>query len=615
MYHGRGAEMFIECAKMKGRSPYLRVAETYTETRDGVAKTKKRIVKSIGPLPNFDDGKPDFVKRLKESFKNGTPIIEGLEELAKSNPTKDLVTLRFDKRVLEDCCCAPKNIGYFLPDALFDSLGISELLRLEKSRGSLNFDLNGIAKLLVFGRMLSPDSKLGTFESRNGYIFPVTKSESVSDVYAALDYLDKKSESIQKRMNLKIRQSVGRNTEVCFYDVTNYYFEIGENDSDELDDNSNVIKQGLRKKGVSKEKRGEPIVQMGLFIDDNGIPISYQLFPGNNTDTTTLRPAMKKTIDNMNFGRVVIVADGGLNSGQNIAHILDGGNGYIVSKSTKKSDKNVKAWMLDDADYVWNDNKSFKVKSQIRTRKVTAEDGSVREIKEKLICYWSRKHYERERHENEKFIEYLESVMTFPDKLKDKQKKIEKFLKKTEIDKSTGEVVNTKTELSIDTDKVREYLDLMGYYTIMTSELDKSDEEIISKYHGLSRIEDSFRITKSDLEGRPVFVRTPEHINAHFLTCFIALTMIRLIQHKILKYQGKTTNSTENWESGLSAERIQAALNSWQADPLPGGYYRLTKTSEERNLIQSAFGSFSDLRLPMEKDLRALKYSFADTLK
>jgi transposase len=349
-------------------------------------------------------------------------------------------------------------------------------------------------------------------------------------------------------------------------------------------------------------------------MDDNGIPISYQLFPGNNTDQTTLRPAMRKTINNMNFDKVIIVADGGLNSGPNIAHILDSGNGYIVSKSTKKSDKTVKAWMLDEADYKWNETKTFKVKSQIRTRKIKTEDGAFKEIKEKLVCYWSKKHDERERHENEKFIDYLETVITFPDKLKDKQKKIERFLKKTEVDKSTGEIVNTATSLSLDPDKIREYLDLMGYYTIMTSEIDKSDEEIISKYHGLSRIEDSFRITKSDLEGRPVFVRTPEHINAHFLICFIALTMIRLIQHKILKYQGKVTDSTENWKLGLSAERIQSALYEWRVAPLPGGYFRVTKSTEDLRLIMKAFIGDIDLRLPTAKDLHNLKYSLANPI-
>ena len=587
--------MFVDCVINSGK-PYLRVAESYTIKVGGVRKNRKRTIRNIGPLARFDDGKPNFLHRLKQSFKDGKPLIESLGDLAAQRVMSSKVTIEFDRNA--DCFLSPQNMGYFLLDGMYDALGVYDVLKSHKSRAAIDLDLNGITKLLVFGRTLSPDSKLGTFESRERYLFSVTKSEKLSEVYEALDALNDKSDAIQKRMNLKIQQIVGRNTEICFYDVTNYYFEIEENDEG----------GGLRKKGVCKEKRSQPIVQMGLFIDDNGIPIAYRLFPGNNIDQTTLRPAMRKTIDNMNFGRVIIVADGGLNSGPNLAHILDGGNGYIVSKSTKKSDKTVKAWILDDMGYEWNAMRTFKVKSVIRTRKIKTEGGGEKEITEKLVCYWSKKHYERERRENEKFIEYLESVIAFPDKLKDKPRKIERFLKKTEIDKNTGEVIDTATSLSLDIDKIQEYLDLMGYYTIMTSEINKSDEEIISKYHGLSRIEDSFRITKSDLEGRPVFVRTPEHINAHFLTCFISLAMIRLIQHKILKHQKKPTNSTENWESGLSAERIQTALNEWQADALPNGYYRTSKPTNDLQLILNAFGINTHLSLPTIRELHNIKY-------
>ena len=602
--------MFVECAKMKGRTPYLRVSETYGETKDGTTKIKKRIIRNIGPLSRFDDGMPDFVGRLKRSFKDGTPLIKELEDLAVRNPTRYILTVRFDRRVDSDGFSHHKNIGYFIFDALYDALGIYDVLNLHKSRSKIKYDLNGLAKLLVFGRALSPDSKIGTFEDRNRCAFGVTSSENPIETYRTLDVLDKKAESVQKRMNLKIASSVGRNTEMCFYDVTNFWFEIGENDPDEKDEEGKVVRPGLRKKGVSKEKRGEPIVQMGLFIDDNGIPVAYRLFPGNNTDQTTLRPALSKTVDTMKLGRVIVVADGGLNNGPNIAHLLDKGNGYILSKSTKKSDKNVKAWMLDEDGYEWNETKTFKVKSTIRTRKIKDAEGKTREIREKLVCYWSKKHYDREVHENKKFVEYLESVIANPDKLKDKPKKIEKFLTEMQVDKETGEVLDTEKILSVDTNKVKEYLDMLGYYTIMTSETNKSDREIIDKYHGLSRIEDSFRITKSNLAGRPVFVRTPEHINAHFLVCFIALTMMRLIQHRILKFQGKDTTNTDGWESGLTAERIQKALDSWQADALPGGYFRLTKPGEDLRLILDAFGVDGNLRLPSEKDLRRLKYAF-----
>jgi transposase len=598
--------VFIECVKNNGVD-YLRIIDGFKYKENGKLKHKRRVVKNIGPLSRFSDGQPEYLARLRKSFKAGKPLIAELEALLPDVPIREKITVEFDVSD-EKSYCAHKNCGYFILDSLYGQLGIYDVINSHKSRKQLKFDINGCAKLLCFGRFLSPNSKLSTFAERERYLFPITKSEKPQDIYDTFSELSEKSESIQKRMNLKIRQTIGRDTEVCFYDVTNYYFEIGENDPDKLDAAGNVIEKGLRKKGVSKEKRGEPIVQMGLFIDDNGIPVSYRLFPGNNTDTTTLRPAMKKTVDNMEFGRVIIVADDGLNSGRNIAHILDVGNGYIISKSTKKSDKNVKAWMLLEDGYEWNEKKTFKSKSIIRKREIKDENGKTREITEKLVCYWSKKHYDHERHENEKFIEYLESIIAFPDKLKDKPRKIEKFLKKIEVDKATGEIADTATVLLIDMEKVREYFDLMGYYTIMTSETGKPDKEIISKYHGLSRIEDSFRVTKSDLEGRPVFVRTPEHINAHFLTCFIALVMVRIIQHKILKFQGKDTKSVENWELGLSAERIQNALREWQADALPGGYYRTTRPSPDLALIFNALNIEFALPIATTSQLFQLKY-------
>jgi hypothetical protein len=144
----------------------------------------------------------------------------------------------------------------------------------------------------------------------------------------------------------------------------------------------------------------------------------------------------------------------------------------------------------------------------------------------------------------------------------------------------------------------------------MTSELDMPDGDVIDKYHGLSRIEESFRTIKTDLEGRPVYVKTPEHINAHFLVCFIALAMIRLIQYKILVHLGKETKNVRNWELGLSADRIKGALGDFNADTLPGGYYRLTKPSDDRDLIMRAISVDANLRIPTEHEVRQLKYIF-----
>lgn len=599
--------MYIACTKNHGID-YLQVHESYSVKENGVKKTRSRLIRNLGPLSRFDDGKPDYLKRLRKSFKEGKPLIESLTDLASVSRETRAVTVQFDKDVPDECLSNPKNIGYFLLDALYDALGIHDVMVRYKSDSKIQYDVAGLLKLLVFGRVLNPDSKSGTWNDMDHYVFDVTSSECLAEIYRTLDCLHVLAESIQKRIHHKIAGSIGRNTEVCFYDVTNYYFEIGENDPDVYDPVANVTREGLRKRGVSKERRSEPIVQMGLFIDDNGLPIGYKLFPGNHVDQTTLRPALKKNVLSLDLGRVIIVADGGLNSDKNIAAVLQSKNGYILSRSTRKSAKDVKRWILDEEGYEWNEKRTFKVKSMIRERTVTDESGQKMDIKEKLVCYWSKKHYDKELRENRKFIDYLDEVIRNPDKLKDKPRKIERFLKKEILDKVTGKPANAKIKMSIDMAKVREYMDLFGYYTIMTSEVEKPNREIIDKYHGLSRIEDSFRITKSDLEGRPVYVRTPEHINAHFLICFIALTLIRVIQHRVLRHEGKDTLNLDGWESGVSAERIQKALGTFNADPLPKGYYRLTKSNGDLESILKAFGVDSDLRLPTVSELRQFKY-------
>ena len=181
--------MFVECANMKGRAAYLRVAETYNTTINGETKIKKRIVKNIGPLHKYDDGKPEYVKRLKESFKEGKPIIEELKELAGENPTKNIITIKFDKRKMNECMSENKNIGYFLLDGLYEGLGIYDVLNLHKSKTNIQYDLNGMSKLLVFGRALLPDSKIETWNGRENYVFEVVSTEHQIEIYRALSVL------------------------------------------------------------------------------------------------------------------------------------------------------------------------------------------------------------------------------------------------------------------------------------------------------------------------------------------------------------------------------------------------------------------------------------------
>ncbi|MDR0571824.1 MAG: transposase [Rickettsiales bacterium] len=331
--------MHIICADNHGR-PYLQVVECYSVFEDGKRKDKKRCVRCIGLLDKFDDGQPNFLKRLRASFRQGTPIIKELEDLVPGNPVDETLTLSLTRKYQTDVSSDGKNIGYFLLDSLYDYLGIYDVLALEKSRISLNsLDINGITKLLIFGRILDPASKCNIFSQKDSYLFPVSTATQQNDVYDTLDIINKKSTSIVLRMNNNINLSVSRSTNLCYYDITNYYFEIHKNDADVFDADGSIIQLGLRKSGMSKENRRQPIVQMGLFIDDNGLPIAYNLFPGNTNDQITLQPTYSKKLAKMNFGRIVVVADAGVNSKSNIISLINTGHGYIFPKSIKKAIK------------------------------------------------------------------------------------------------------------------------------------------------------------------------------------------------------------------------------------------------------------------------------------
>ena len=620
--------MYLDCFKCYGK-PYLRIVENYTVIENGIKKNKRKTIKNLGYLENYDDGKPDFIKRMKEQLKSGEFKIDGIN--ANDFRARAILfnnSLYSDSNV-EYSYLNPKNIGYFILENVYNNLGIYDVLRRVKSDSKIEYDLNGIVKMLVFGRILDPSSKKKTFDNKDKYLFPITSCDDLNDVYKTLDVLCKHSKRIQNRMNTKIKNSsIGRKTNLTYYDVTNYYFETmyGDDDVYELDENSEIVKdekgnpiivkKGFRKKGVSKENRKEPIVQMGLFIDNNGIPVSHKLFPGNTQDKTTFKNVLENDVDEMYLGRIIVVADNGMNTQENKYLIVNKDNGYIVSKSVKKSWKKLGLWALDEEGYTEIKNSFgevvFKYKSRINEIKLTYknEDGtkSTKIIKEKEIVYWSKKHYDKEVFQNKKFIEYLESCKEHPDKLKDKERKSQEFIKTVDVDPETGEIIKPEKVIVFLNDKLKKYQETMGFYSVVTSEIDEDDKEIINRYHGLSRIEDSFRIIKSDLDGRPIYVRLEEHIKAHFLICFIALTIIRIIQYKILKYHGKETLNVDGWEQGITAEALKEELNKFEADQFDNNSYKLRKPTEniETLLKINNIDNFNFL-LPSKKEIIELR--------
>ena len=602
--------MHIEAANNNG-TKYLKLARCHRGTNSKGKRTIiKQVVLNIGPLSKYDDGKPGYLERLRQSFRDGTPLIPALAPYVGGAVAKTRVIRYRDG----DPACEgeTKRLAACVLDPVFSALGLDQLLASVKHASKVRYDLQGIVRLLVYGRILEPASKCATMDQNGKYFEPLVGSSNPDNVYDALTVIDGNAEKIFRRMNTCVKRGIGRNPSTVFYDVTNFFFEISEADDDEVDGDGNMVRPGLRKFGVSKENRKQPIVQIGLFMDDNGIPISFGMFPGNTLDHHTLRPAMRQTVDTFGLGRFILVADRGMYSGTNMCHVTDAGNGYIVSKSLRKSTAAERRWAVSPDGYTVVGDR-FRHKSRVRERTVYDETGKKRRIKEKVVVYWSKSFYDRDVSEHRKFLDFIERLRANPAGFRvtaAQSRSLRRFLRKDVVNSKNGEVLDgTKLVAMIDDGKLNEFNELMGYYQIATSELDMPDREVIGKYHGLTQIEDQFREMKGTLEARPVFVNTPEHIHAHLVVCFIALTMMRLIQRKIAASETKTDDGGDlKWSYGLPGARLSAALREWQVLRHPDGLYQMVNSSgEDIRRVLAALGVSPKPTIYTEGGLAALK--------
>lgn len=350
---------------------------------------------------------------------------------------------------------------------------------------------------------------------------------------------------------------------------------------------------------------------MGLFMDDNGIPIAIESFPGNTLDHLTLRPALKSSIDSLDYSRFILIADRGICNYMNLLHVLDAGNGYIVSKSLLKSKREEQQWAYNDDGYIIKSD-DFRYKSRIVKREAKDENGHMRTIEEKVVVYWSRKFQARSERENKNFLDFLQKLEESPQSFRItalQSKNLRKFMKKEYVNQKTGEAIESSAiKAFVDFDKVAEYRKSMGYYQIVTSELTMDPLEVIDKYHGLTQIEDQFRVMKGDLETRPLYVRTPEHVTAHLLTCMIALVVLRIIQKRITESGAVNISEDSYWSYGISADRIKTALNKWKVDRLPDDLYRFMDADDpDLQMILNAFNIKIQPKLYRRAELKALK--------
>jgi transposase len=287
---------------------------------------------------------------------------------------------------------------------------------------------------------------------------------------------------------------------------------------------------------------------MGLAMDGDGIPLCYQLFPGNTVDKETFRPVIGEIRRNYDTGRIIVVADMGVITGDNIFYLQGkekgrNFNGYVFSFSVRGGTRDFKEYVLSSEGYLDKDgrpadeNADFKVKSRVIARdiNVTTQNGAKvkKTVYEKQVVFWSKKYAEKARAERNEVLTKSHDLVANPQKYsKATSYGAAKYVKNLKFDRKTGEILTVKERPVIDAQKVAEEQQYDGYYAIVTSELDMSTDEIIETYRGLWQIEETFKVTKDLLETRPIYVSVPDHINAHFLICFIALTILRILQKK-----------------------------------------------------------------------------------
>ena len=606
--------MFIDTS-INNAKVYLRLAESRRVINDkGHKVARKTVVLNIGPLEHFDDGLPNYLERLRKSFRAGEPIIPALQPYCVKEKPREKYTFTFEEGSPE-CFGTPKLYSHLFLERILEELGLRNFFASYKGFTKIEYDVYGFAKLLIFGRLLNPASKIATVRQNENYYEELISNFNPDSVYDTLSFIAEHKDKIIRRLNTNLVKKSHRCPEIIYYDVTNFYFEIANPDDDELDEDGNVVEKGLRKYGVCKEERKLPIVQMGLFMDDNGVPIAIESFPGNTLDHLTMLDALKRNIDDIEFSRFIMIGDRGICTYQNLLHLLDAGNGYIVAKSLLKSKAVEQKWAYSEEGYEYKGkDKDFKYKSRIVSKKVTDEHGVSRTINEKVVIYWSEKFEKRSIAENKSFLDFIAKLIESPSNFRvtaTQSKSLRRFFRKEIVNKKTGELFySADLKVLLDMDKVEQYKKSMGYYQIVTSELELDALEVIDKYHGLSRIEEQFRIMKSSLGTRPMFVSTPEHIKAHLLICMIALIMTRIIQNRIAD-SGLVLSAEEKkltWTAGLSAERIQSALNKWMVEKMPNDYYRFLNIDDpDLKLILNAFNITIPYKMYRRSELKSIK--------
>lgn len=546
-------------------------------------KVKSKVIKNLGFLEDWLDQYEDPIAHFQEEVRQ-------MNEERKSITTKLEINLQ---EKLEPDTSNRKNLGYAVPKTVYDKLGLYQFFQYKQRFVNTQYNLNSIFSLLIFDRFLFPSSKKHAYDTRDRYFDKF--DFALEDVYRSLDFFESYSVEIQNLLAQKTKELFGRDPSLGYWDVTNYYFEIPHEDEDEVDEQGNITKKGQKKRGPSKEHRKDPIIQMGLLMDSNGIPIAYNTFSGGESEKTNMLPAIRRAKRDLEIDRIIVVADRGLNTSDNTAFLsgknhddMVGNDGYIYGQSVVGADKEFREWVLNSEGYVSDEETDkdgnvviFKHKSRIHAKKIKLKKASGNrdlpyEIYQKQMVYYSEKYAKKQKADRERAIAKAMSLIANPGQYTQSTcYGAAAYVKNLRFIKGTGEIADGSI-LSLDLERISEEEKYDGYYAIVTSEKKMSDAEIRNKYRGLWEIEESFKIMKSEFKARPVYVKTDEHVNAHFLTCYVALVIMRVIEHLL--------------GEKFTVKQIRESLCNYSCSYLEQGYYLFDQRDEVLDSFGRLFG-------------------------
>lgn len=500
-------------AKKRGRFTYLYVIKSFRDN----GKSTSKVVEKLGTA-----------EELREKLNGADPIewatayIAELTLREKEEQRKVVLELSPEKEIERDSQ-RMYNGGYLFLQQIYNELGLDKICNSISKKYKFKYDLNGILSRLIYSRIMFPCSKLSTNEVSKKFIEPPTFD--LQHIYRALSIVAKESDFIQSKVFKNSLKKIGRNTGVVYYDCTNFFFEIDDADN-------------LRQYGVSKEHRPNPIVQMGLFMDKDGLPLSFCINPGNTNEQRTLCPLEDKLQEQFGLTKLVVCTDGGLSSYDNRKYNNQSNRAFISVVSLKKQKEFIKAWAT--ADDGWRlpcSDQEYRISEIDSSSRHTfykerwiVENG----LSERLIITYSEKYRQYTKGRRANHIERAQTAIR-TGSAKTSNKNVNDYKRFIEISHCTadGEVATKKT-CSISDERIIQEEQYDGFYAVCTN-LEDDISEIIAVNKWRWKIEESFRILKTEFKSRPVFLQRDDRITAHFLTCFLSLLVYRILEKKISK--------------------------------------------------------------------------------